>query len=177
MKQLTRFHFSTITLPYTYFFKIKLDRGKRTSFTEEKALLEPKKERRKLERSSDQLGLEPTVHIIVGNVVLCEPNVHGHKGPDGAGHHPAAVEDDGGGHHQPHIGEEACVIHVEEPTRGAGALLRHADAPAPLLLLAGVALRTGRTVVRAVPITAIAGLRACAIEVLERKNGQNFSVL
>jgi hypothetical protein len=108
--------------------------------------------KKKIKNQLHELGLQPPIHVIVGNVILRESNIHGHKGANGAGQHPAPVEDNGGGHDEAHIREEPGVVHVEEPTRWI--LVRHACA----VLFEGVAFGAGRAVVRSVAVTAVARL-------------------
>ena len=55
---------------------------------------------------------EVPVHVVVGEVVLRAADVDGNEGPDDAGHHHAAVEDDGRGHHQANVREEPRVVNA-----------------------------------------------------------------
>ena len=94
--------------------------------------------------------LKISVHVIIGEVVLREPDVHGNEGPDHASEDHGPVEDDGSGDHQAHIGEVPGVINTKEPTRD---LVLDTDR-----VLQRESFGAGRTIVRSVPITSITGL-------------------
>lgn len=94
--------------------------------------------------------LKISIHIIVGQVVLCKPYIHRDKSPDYASENPGPMEDDGCGNNQANIGEVPGVIYTKEPTRD---LFLNTDS-----VLQGKSFSTGRAVVRTVPVTPVTRL-------------------
>ena len=54
--------------------------------------------------------LKISIHVIVGQVVLCKPYVHRDQSPDYASENPGPMEDDGCSDNQANIGEVPGVI-------------------------------------------------------------------